>query len=142
MVSLAPPLQATLNLRLSLELGLCVSQAIKNYVKKFPEDLFAKNLGEWLFFKETGRAYNLDLFLPYRRSLIEILERGLKGEPILETLLNFEQELVEVCKNELEKHLEKLPFISLIPLMLFQFPAFLLLFIGPLILNLFTSLSF
>ena len=141
MAPLAPPLQATLNIRLYLELGFSVSHSIKYYAKKFPEDNFAKSLGEWIFFEETERIYDLSHFSPYRRNLVEILKRGLKGEPILERLEEFEEELKDICKNELEKHLEKLPFISLIPLMIFQFPAFLLLFIGPLVLNLFSSLT-
>ena len=54
----------------------------------------------------------------------------------MEYLKDLEKEIMEVCKEDLEKHLEKLPYICLIPLMLFQFPAFLLLLIGPLVLNL------
>ena len=141
MVSIAPPLQAVLHLRLHLESGLSVSQSIKTYVKRFPEEDFAKNLGQWLFFEETDRDYSLDSFSCYRKNLIEILKRGLRGEPILEILLEFEKEAVDICKNDLEKHLQKLPFISLFPLMVFQFPAFLLLFIGPLVLELISSLS-
>ena len=39
------------------------------------------------------------------------------------------------------KHLQKLPFIALIPLLLFEFPALLILLIGPLLLNLLSALQ-
>jgi len=136
MVPLAPSLQAILNLRLYIESGQSVSQAIKTYIKQFPEDFFAQQIAQWLFFEETGRPFNYEDLLPYRKNLIETLKRGLDGEPILETLNDLEREAVVLCKNDLEKHLQKLPFIFFIPLLIFQFPAFILLFLGPLVFDL------
>ena len=140
MVPLAPPLKAVLEIRLQMENGISISQSVKNYVQNQPQDEFAKELGLWLFAWETGQKFEKNLSLQ-RKNLMEILNRGLKGDPIMEYLKDFEKETMEVCKEELEKHLEKLPYVCLVPLMLFQFPAFLLLLIGPLVLNLITILQ-
>ena len=142
MVSLAPPLQAVLEIRLYIENGKSVSQAIKTYVQSALEDSFAKELGLWLFAEETGGSFNTKTLKSiYRKYLLDILKRGLNGEPILEMLEEYEKDLIEICKEDLEKHLQKLPFIALIPLLLFEFPALLLLLVGPLLLNLLSALQ-
>lgn len=142
MVSLAPPLQAVLEIRLYIENGKSVSQAIKTYVQSALEDPFAKELGLWLFAEETGGSFNIkSLKSIHRKHLLDILKRGLKGEPVLEILEDYEKDLIEICKEDLEKHLQKLPFIALIPLLLFEFPALLILLVGPLLLNLLSALQ-
>lgn len=77
----------------------------------------------------------------YRRSLLQILERGLRGEAVYSVLLQLETELVEACQEEISNKVARLPFILLIPLLLFQFPAFLMLLFGPLLQNFFHSLG-
>ena len=138
MVSLAPPLQAVLEIQLHLESGQSVAEAIRSYVKTLPEESFAKELGFFLFTEERGGDFEIQkLKSPYRKHLIELLKRGLQGEPILEGLEELEKDLIEAAKQELEIHLQKLPFLCLIPLLLFEFPALLLLLIGPLLSHLF-----
>ena len=81
MVSLAPPLQAVLEIRLYIESGKSVSQAIKSYVQSSLTDSFAKELGLWLFAEETGRVFDTqNLKSIYRKHLMDILKRGLKGD--------------------------------------------------------------
>ncbi|MBC6415004.1 MAG: hypothetical protein GDA46_01235 [Bdellovibrionales bacterium] len=140
MVSLAPPLKAVLEIRLLIESGNSVSQSIQMYSQS--KDLFAKEIGVWLFSKSTGREYQNKIFNTfYRKKLLEILTYGLKGEPILSALSDLEKDLVFMCHENLEQHIQKLPFICLIPLLLFQFPAFFMLLVGPLLLNLLNSLQ-
>lgn len=142
MVGLAPPLKAVLEIRLQLENGVSVSQAIQKYSKRNLEEPFAKKLGLWLFAKQTGKNEDeLSFSTFYRRRLVELLDNGLKGMPILEALCELEQDLIFAANEDLEQHLQKLPLISLIPLMLFEFPAFFLLLLGPLLLNLLSSLQ-
>ncbi len=142
MVSLAPPLKAVLEIRLTIENGLSVTESLRSFSKKNPDDLFAKELGHWLFKKETGQKWDSHFFKPpYRKHLIDILNRGLAGEPILENLQDLEKDLTIAANEDLEKHLQKLPFITLIPLMLLEFPAFILLLLGPLVLDLFSLLE-
>ena len=142
MVSLASHLQAALEIRLHIENGQSLSQAVKSYIQSALEDPFSKELGLWLFAEETGGIFNTkNLKSVYRKHLMDILKRGLKGEPVLEILEEYEKDLVEICKEDLDRHLQKLPFIALIPLLLFEFPALLILLIGPLLLNLLSALQ-
>ena len=142
MVCLAPPLKAVLEIRLQLENGVSVSQAIRAYSQRNLNEPFAKELGIWLFAKEAGKSYNENPFKSfYRKRLIDLLDCGLQGEPILSALCDLEEDLVFITNEELEQHLQRLPLISLIPLMLFEFPAFFLLLLGPLLLNLLSALQ-
>ena len=142
MVCLAPPLKAILEIRMKMETGVSVSQAVRAYSQRNASDPFAKELGLWLFSKETGKSHKGSMFNGfYRRRLIEILNCGLKGEPILESLSDLEQELTLVTQEDMERHLQALPFISLIPLLCFEFPAFFLLLAGPLVLDLLSALQ-
>ena len=142
MVGLAPPLKAVLEVRLQIENGVSVPQSVRIYAQRNLHDSFAKELGFWLFAKETGKNYDEKAFNTfYRRRLIDLLNYGLKGEPILEALIDLEKDLIFITNEDLEQHLQKLPLISLIPLMLFEFPAFFLLLVGPLLLNLLSALQ-
>ena len=142
MVCLAPPLKAVLEIRLQMENGVSVPQAVRVYSQRNLEEPFAKKLGLWLFAKETGKSYDekaFDTF--YRRRLVDLLNYGLRGESILEALCDLEKDLIFITNENLEQHLQKLPLVSLIPLMLFEFPAFFLLLVGPLLLNLLSALQ-
>jgi len=142
MVDLAPPLKAVLGIRLLIENGNSVSQSIKLYGEANHDDWFAKELGVWLYTQSTGRKYSSKTFNTfYRKRLLEILNSGLKGEPILKALIILEEDLVFISQEFLEQHIQKLPLMALLPLMLFQFPSFFLLLIGPLLLNLLSSLQ-
>lgn len=142
MVCLAPPLQAVLEIRLKIENGTSVPQAIRSYTKRNPGDLFAQKLGLWLFAKETGKNLEEEAFDTfYRKRLIDILSRGLEGESILKALSDLEEDLIVISNEDLEQYLQKLPLIGLIPLMLFEFPAFFLILVGPLLLNLLSALN-
>ena len=142
MVCLAPPLKAVLEIRLKLENGVSVPQAIRLYSQRNLEDPLARAVGLWLFAQETGKEFDEKIFDNfYRKRLIDLLSRGLKGEPILEALCDLEKDLIFVAHEDMERHLQRLPLISLIPLMLLEFPAFFLLLVGPLLLNLLSILQ-
>ena len=141
MVALAPPLQACLEIKLHIEGGRSVASAIKTYVQNHLEDSFAKELGLFLFKQQTGQGDHQH-FKPHRQALVEILHKGLQGEPILQTLMELEEELVLASHEDLERHLQKLPFLGLVPLLLFQFPSIFILLVGPLLAHLLEALQF
>ncbi len=141
---LAPPLNAVLQIQLKIKTGQSVRSAIQAYIREFSDCAFAREVNLWLFHIETGKK-----FLPaalkkksYRKILLDILYRGLKGEPVLCLLQEFESELKTAALQDLEQQIQKLPFISLIPLFLFQVPAFFLLLLAPLLLELQASFHF
>ena len=142
MVGLAPPLKALLEIRFQMEGGLSVSSALRIYSKRNPQEAFARELSLWAFAKENGKEGDRSPFKTfYRRQLVDILSRGFEGEPILEALGDLEKDLVSVVNEDMEKHIQKLPFVSLLPLMLLEFPAFFLLLVGPLIWDLLEALK-
>ncbi len=135
---LAPPLNALLQIQMNIKNGLSIRSAIHLYLKNYPDCDFAISLKQWLYHQETGKIYE-DPGLakkPYRKTLLDILERGLKGEPVLSLLNELEEELKSAALEDLDRQIQKLPFISLIPLFLFQAPAFFLLLLAPLLLEL------
>lgn len=139
---LAPPLNALLQIQMNIKNGLSVRSAIHLYLKNHQECSFACSLRQWLFFQETGKTFTDPVTnKPYRKTLLDILKRGLNGEPILGLLQELEEELKTIALEDLEQQIQKLPFISLIPLFLFQAPAFFLLLLAPLLLELQASFN-
>lgn len=143
MENIAPPLALLLNVKRSLEKGQPVKQGILCYIRRHDGD-FPSLVTQWLGLIHQGKETR-DLIISirsfHRRVLLQILERGLRGEPTYNILLQLENELVEACQDELSDRIARLPFILLVPLLLFQFPAFLLLLFGPLLQNFFHSLG-
>ena len=139
MENLAPPLEFVLHLRFSLEKGESLKASITSFIEKSDVRCpWAHVLSQYLAFKQMGKPTApllLNIKSLYRRSLIEVLEAGFRGEAIYPIVCQIEEELVEASQNELAKYISTLPFKALIPLLLFQFPAFLLLLLGPLLLN-------
>jgi hypothetical protein len=61
------------------------------------------------------------------------VERGCNGQPVIEYLEGLEKEIDFASHAELDLHISTLQFKALIPLLLFQFPAYLVLLLGPLL---------
>lgn len=139
---LAPPLKMLLHVQLKIKSGISVQSAIQSYVQDNLDCPLAKQTEFWLFCHQTGKTFNTKELSKkiYRRALIDIFERGLKGEPILSILQEFQEELKDISKQNLDQQIQKLPFLTLIPLFVFQVPAFLLLLLGPILLNLSSQL--
>jgi len=140
---IAPPLQLVANIKRSVEVGSSIRSGILAFIQAENSN-FAKDVSKWISLNDQG----LDtMFIlqkqrsQYRRSLLELLERGLRGESIYVYLCQLEQEIIEACQDEISRKLSKLPFLLLGPLLLMQFPAFLLLLFGPLLENFFHSLG-
>ncbi len=143
MEGLAPPLQCLLDVRASIESGKSVRTSLLAYISS-RKGSFATLLGHWLATIEHKRDPKAILDSTgslYRRSLLEIFELGLNGHPILQKLIEFEEELVAACEEEIQRDLDLLPFKLLCPLLFCQFPAFLLLLLGPIFVQLLQELS-
>ncbi len=139
---LAPPLNMVIHVQSRIRSGFSVRTALHIYIQDFPECSFARQINQWLFCLETGKPFHDPCLARqhYRKALLPILKRGLNGEPILEFLSLFEEELKEVCLQNLKTQVKKLAFLTLIPLFLFQVPAFFLLLLGPLLFELKSTL--
>ena len=76
-----------------------------------------------------------------RVQLLKIIEDGLKGRPIYESLTQLELEILESLSSEIDEHIAKLPFLSLFPMLFFIGPSLFLMLIGPLLSSLLKELS-
>lgn len=141
MESLTPSLRFVLVLRESLERGDSVRNAVRDFVHNYPS-AFARQVSVWMVERENGKnAASEVAMLPSERFLIRIVDRGLKGEPIMTPLRELESEIIDRCENQMEEFVELLPVKTLMPLLLFIFPAYLLLLLGPMVERLVQSLN-
>ena len=69
----------------------------------------------------------------YSRALWSLAQRGFAGEPIMNALTALEDEVARAARAELDVHVLNLPFKMLIPLLLVQFPAHMVLLLGPML---------
>lgn len=131
MENLAPSLRLILSLRYSLESGRSLNLAIKDYLA-VTKDEFATFLLKWIHHYEKGEFLDATPALksPTQIVLIYLLKSGLEGQSIHSKLVELEREVVERCRNELNSFTHRLSLRLLIPLLLFQFPALLILFLG------------
>lgn len=135
MESLAPPLTLLLAVKGSLEMGHGVRYGVLQSLDRLEGDFLVLTKA-WISLLNQG-APTLGLFdrksSIYRKHLFVLLEQGVKGVPIYEKLRALELEMVEACQSEIREHLERLPLKILLPILVFQFPAFLILLFGPLL---------
>jgi hypothetical protein len=131
-------LKLCLHVRVSMEGG----EALRVSLLRFAEiknDFLYLRFKQWLthFDQSGGESCAENLYSNHHVLIfLEILTQGLEGHSIYERLKAVEEEIVEVCKDEFQRELDKLPYVLMIPLLLFMFPAYMLLLLGP-ILNLF-----
>jgi hypothetical protein len=118
--------------------GLESGANIRSVIKAMPENLseFSFQCKKWLILRDQGGdpAHILrQVQSPARRSLLQLLERGLRGESILEALRELETETEDLCFQQMEEHLAALPFKMMVPLLLLLFPSLMMLILGPLL---------
>ena len=136
MESLIPPLLTAIqSLRLSIGAGRSPKDAFRTYLDENNDGLAAEYRELWLARQADVPAdrWPRGPRGVYARALWDLAQRGFAGEPILHALVALDDEVARAARAELELHVSTLPFKMLIPLMLFQFPAHLLLLLGPIL---------
>lgn len=110
-----------------------MNEAFRMYLDNAKGPL-AHSFREWWTLRAQARQGTKPVFAfkTYsQRLFIELVERGCSGQPTLEALRGLEDEVEKAAQAELDAHLASLPFKVLIPLLIFQFPAYLVLLLGP-----------
>ncbi|MCC7403463.1 MAG: hypothetical protein IT288_03615 [Bdellovibrionales bacterium] len=144
MEGLAPPLKFILFLRLEIENGNSIRVGLDRYLDRHSGDEMSSLLERWLGQREAWGTAGLRThrgWTVWRQSVIEVLERGLVGEAILESLGVLEIEVGEAAQAQLENDVSSLPFQALVPVLMFQFPAFMMLLVGPLLQDLVNGMA-
>ncbi len=143
MEGLNPGLNLLLRCRRAIENGKPLSLAVREYIQNEKGE-FSLEILRWYSLYEQGQSCEpllKRIKSPYRRQLLEVLERGLKKESIGHILAVLEVEVQEACEQEIQNTLTDLPYLVMLPLLLFQFPAFLLLLLGPFLLQMLDRLN-
>lgn len=141
MEGIAPVLQFCLNLEIEIEMGHSVRAAILR-INSADTSAFAERVSEVLLQFDSGcEKFNVDTPSRYQQFVLQLLWRGLSGEPILSALKILSAEIEKASVIELEAYLARLPLLSLLPLLFLIFPAFLILLFMPLLTALNQGLS-
>lgn len=139
-------LELTSEIRLQMLLGVSLMQALES-VLAFRQDEFSLSLRIWIKKLHAGQTpesiYQALPELnstPARRSLVNVLQRGLRGSPVDTYLQELEKEYAYMLENAFQRRMQLLPLKLLIPLTLFILPAVVLLIVGPLFLSLISQI--
>lgn len=144
MEDLAPPLRFVLTLRMGIENGQSIQSTIRQFIEEFPSNSFSILLEQWLTATRTHSSPSLkhsSQWTPWSQIVLDIVHLGLKGNPILEDIKQLEKDLAQACEDQIQRELQTLPFIALIPILFCQFPAYLVLLLGPWLGDLIDQLS-
>ncbi|MBX3020585.1 MAG: hypothetical protein KF799_02820 [Bdellovibrionales bacterium] len=134
MESLNPPLlSAVQDLRRRISAGISMKEAFESYLNSHADELAADWRERWTLKWQAGKSSTVVFKTHYRRALWELVERGCGGQPVLESLTALEEEIESAAQAELDRHLSTLPFKVMLPLLFLQFPAHLILLLGPML---------
>ncbi|MFN8845999.1 MAG: type II secretion system F family protein [Bdellovibrionales bacterium] len=137
MENIVPPLRLLWSVKKNLEMGHSPRQGIQKYIKSEKDD-WQPEVTRWLARLQQGhstdqiRSEQSNLL---RQQILLVLEKGLKGEPILTMIRELEDEIHFQIELEFQRKMDRLPFLMLIPLALFFFPACAIILIGPLVMG-------
>jgi hypothetical protein len=133
---LVPPLlTAVREVRWMMNSGSSMKEAFRAYLDTHSDPLATELREHWTLKwqahprSRSGKAFHSS----YKRAFWELVERGCAGQPVLDALTALEDEVEQAAQAELDLHIATLPFKVLLPLLLFQFPAHLILLLGPLL---------
>lgn len=137
MEDLAPSYSFVLFLQMEMSSGNSVRSIVDNYIKDTELNSFNERLLNWLKWHSsmTFSEFCLKMRMKstFQRLLFDLLYQSVQGKSIFEPINSLEREMREASQAELDYHLGRLPYKLMVPLLLLQFPALLLLILGPLI---------
>lgn len=135
MESLKQILKFLLEIRLDLESSQALSYSLKRNVI-YQKTNFSKKVYLLLKEFESGvvkEDFSCGNLTSEERVALNLICRGLQGDSILKPLGLVCEELEQKIIRESYKRVKKMPYLSLVPLLLFQWPSILFLFLFPLI---------
>ncbi len=132
MAQLTPPLLLALDeLIWQIETGFSVRDATVHYLRGTPDSVHLIIQRWWISREKSEFAKTLKTRSHLLEALIDLLQRGINGQPILAHLKSLRAEVHQHTEHHLELHLQKLPFKMLFPLLFLQFPALMTVLLGP-----------
>lgn len=143
MEDIAPPLACLFEMQQALRNGEPARAGVARWLRE-SEDDFARDLKRALFAWDQGADWRPEaqkMRSPYRRAVCDALMRSLGGQSVQARLEELRGEIELACDLEIRRHVDLLPLRAMMPLLLLEFPAFLLLIFGPLMSQLMEEVS-
>jgi hypothetical protein len=144
MENLSPSLTCLLHVRWEMENGSSFRDSLRSYLRVAGITAFDLTLRTWMVRKshnQTTEDLYKSLSSPFRCAMLLLFERGWEGEPILDSVQELELEIRDACQSELDHFVASLPFRTMLPLLLLQFPAYMVLLLGPMFTELLRSMQ-
>jgi hypothetical protein len=113
--------------------------SIPTIIKEVSKDLNTQTMKELMLllaeYEKNGSyaKFRQKTLSVHRDILYQTILSALRGEPVHKKLIELEKEISAACDENIEQFIASLPVKSMLPVLLFQFPAFLLLVLGPLL---------
>ena len=100
-------------------------------------------LRHWLRLQEFGELVIAEPTFKsiYQKAIWDLLMLSQQGVSLIVPVRELELELRFVCEEQLEQHLATLPYKLMIPLLFLQFPALMVILLGPLLAQLLTEVA-
>ncbi len=134
MESISPLLSLVLSVKFGFQNGLSLRQSLQVYLSKDSDSKWRSLVLSWLRSIELqGKGPTFEQYDHLTRITFETLVRGMNHQPIIETLDQLEEEIVIRDQIYLQRQIAILPIKSLIPLLLLQVPALMILVFVPLL---------
>ncbi len=143
MDAIASPYIFVESLRYELESGGTLLPIVRNLSQEISGE-FGLQIEQWLANTQTNRLEVGEVqksWSLYRKSIFDLLDMSRAGVSIIEPLKSMEKEMLQICENDLQRHLDRLPFKLMVPMLFFQFPGVMLLIVGPLMVQFFTEIG-
>lgn len=133
MENIAPPLRLVMSLRRSIENGDSMASALRKYLGQSEDDLTSEITKLLLQQPLTSEDREKHSFSPCREALFTVIQSGLAGQSVFAPLVQLEKEILALSYIDIEKTIQKIPLQLIWPVLFMQFPAYLMLLLGPLL---------
>lgn len=121
-------------------------RGVETFNSRLLKDPFAILVADWASRQKnasstqiirTGPNLNQTKTSIYQQQMMQLLNQSLNGISIYQNLCDLEREVVLICEDDIEKHVQTLPLLLQIPLLGLIFPAIMMILVVP-ILNMLT----
>ena len=141
---LAPSLHLLICIKSSLESSESVRFGVAKFIQESNEHGFVQECKDFLLLIESAKdtqSFLLKIQSPCRRLLLDLCAQSIQGSSIYDRICELEGDIIDLCRDQMDKQLQRMAFLLLPPLLLFQLPALLLLLLGPVLLQILKELS-
>lgn len=122
------------DIKRALEKQQSLHVGIHFFIQRQYSDAFSTQFLKWWqqqTLRSEEKSAGIYQFNDAQTCLIDLIQRGMGGGPIYDSLKALEAEFVQLCDEDIQKHIARLPLLLQIPLLGLLFPAILILLIIP-----------